>query len=191
MPPEARPAWLEYALAGVPDTVLARARRTALLLLDVDGVLTDGRLWFADDGSEMKAFHARDGHGLKMLQAAGIPAGIVTSRTSPVVERRARELGLAHLYQGSQDKLATCRALFDQLGLAPEQVAFVGDDVIDLPVMTRIGLAVAVADANPVVTAHAHWTTRTAGGNGAVREVVDLLLAAQGRLADAVAPYTG
>ena len=175
--------------AGVADAILARARAVRLLLLDVDGVLTDGGLRYDDGGGEAKTFHVHDGHGLKMLQAQGVPVGIITSRQSPLVARRASELGIAHLRQGASDKRAALDALLADLGLDAQAVAYVGDDVIDLPVMTRVGLAVAVADAHPEVRARAHWVTRAAGGRGAVREVCDLLLAATGRLDAALAPY--
>ncbi len=176
---------------GVAQDVVARARAVRLLLLDVDGVLTDGGLRYDDRGGEAKTFHVHDGHGLKMLQAQGVPVGIITSRESPLVARRATELGLAHLLQGVADKGNACDALLSELGLAADAVAYVGDDVIDLPVMTRVGLAVAVADAHPEVRSRAHWVTLAPGGRGAVRELCDLLLAAQGRLDTALAPYLG
>lgn len=176
-------------LAGIDSALVARARAVRLLLLDVDGVLTDGGLHYGADGDEAKTFHVHDGHGLKLLQAAGVPVGIITSRESPLVARRAAELGIAHLRQGCADKRQACADLLAGLDLAADAVAYVGDDVIDLPVMTRVGLAVAVADAHPEVRAHAHWTTRAGGGRGAVREVCDLLLAAHGRLGAALAAY--
>ena len=166
---------------GVAQDVVARARAVRLLLLDVDGVLTDGGLRYDDRGGEAKTFHVQDGHGLKMLQAQGVPVGIITSRESPLVARRATELGLAHLLQGVADKGNACDALLSELGLAADAVAYVGDDVIDLP----------VADAHPEVRSRAHWVTHAPGGRGAVREVCDLLLAAQGRLDTALAPYLG
>jgi 3-deoxy-D-manno-octulosonate 8-phosphate phosphatase (KDO 8-P phosphatase) len=132
-----------------------------------------------------------DGFYAELLQAHDVPVGILTSRESPLVARRAAELGIAHLQQGVADKGTACDALLTELQLDPSAVAYVGDDVIDLPVMTRVGLAVAVADAHPEVRARAHWTTRAPGGRGAVRELCDLLLAAQGRLDTALAPYLG
>ena len=178
-------------LAGIDAEVVRRARAVRLLLLDVDGVLTDGGLRYDDGGGEAKTFHVHDGHGLKLLQGQGIPVGIVTSRQSPLVQRRARELGLAHLRQGCADKRTALEALLAETGLAADAVAYVGDDVIDLPAMRRVGLAIAVADAHPELRARAHWTTGRPGGRGAVREVCDLLLAAQGRLDAALAPYLG
>ncbi len=187
----AGPTPLHDPTAGVASEVVARAREVRLLLLDVDGVLTDGGLRYDDRGGEAKTFHAQDGHGMKMLQGEGVPVGIITSRQSPVVSRRAKELGLAHLHQGVADKGAAFDALIAKLRLTADAVAYVGDDVIDLPVMTRIGLAIAVADAHPEVRARAHWVTHAAGGRGAVREVCDLLLAAHGRLGAALAPHLG
>jgi len=174
-------------LAGIDADVVARARATRLLLLDVDGVLTDGRLWFDDRGAEAKAFHAHDGLGIKLLQTHAMPVGIITSRRSPLVARRMEELGIAHLLQGCQDKRSACAALLDELDLSLETVAYVGDDIIDLPVMLQAGFAIAVADAHPLVVEHAHWVTGRNGGRGAVREACDLLLAAHGRLSDALA----
>jgi 3-deoxy-D-manno-octulosonate 8-phosphate phosphatase (KDO 8-P phosphatase) len=182
---------LHDPLAGLDAALLARARAVRLLLLDVDGVLTDGGLHYDDGGGEAKTFHVHDGHGLKMLQEQGIPVGIITSRESPLVARRAAELGIAHLRQGCADKRQALADLLAGLGLAADAVAYVGDDVIDLPVLGRVGLALAVADAHPEVRARAHWTTRANGGRGAVREVCDLLLAAHGRLAAALTPYLG
>lgn len=178
-------------LAGVDADVVRRAKAVRLLLLDVDGVLTDGGLRYDDGGGEAKTFNVLDGHGLKLLQGQGVPVGIVTSRQSPLVQRRARELGLTHLRQGCGDKRTALEALLAETRLGADAVAFVGDDVIDLPAMRRVGLAVAVANAHPEVRARAHWTTQKAGGHGAVREVCDLLLAAQGRLDAALAPYLG
>ncbi|MDX1593435.1 MAG: HAD-IIIA family hydrolase [Gammaproteobacteria bacterium] len=178
-------------LDGVPPEVVDRARGVRLLLLDVDGVLTDGGLRYTDTGGEAKTFHVHDGHGVKMLQAGGIPVGIVTSRESAVVARRATELGIAHVRQGCGDKREAFAALLEQLRIEAGAVAYVGDDVIDLPVMTRVGLAVAVANAHPEVRARAHWVTASAGGRGAVRETCDLLLAAAERYDAALALYLG
>ncbi|RLA34740.1 MAG: phenylphosphate carboxylase subunit delta [Gammaproteobacteria bacterium] len=178
-------------LAGIDAAVVERARGVRLLLLDVDGVLTDGGLRYDDGGGEAKTFHVHDGHGLKMLQGQGLPVGIITSRESPLVARRAAELGIKHLHQGCGDKRVTFSTLLQEMGLDASAVAYVGDDVIDLPVMTGVGLAIAVADAHPEVLARAHWVTTANGGRGAVREACDLLLAAQGLLGSALAPYLG
>ena len=168
-------------LANLPPDLLARAAAIRLAVFDVDGTLTDGRLWYGEGGLETKAFHVHDGLGLKRLQANGVHVAIISARLSQPVALRAEELGIAHVYQGQADKRACLRDLLDALGLAPEQSAFVGDDLPDLPPMHLAGLAVAVANAHPWVLEQAHWTTRRAGGEGAVREVCDLILHAQGK----------
>lgn len=167
----------------------ARARGIELVIFDVDGVLTDGSLYLGDDGQEYKAFNSRDGHGMKMLQAAGIHIAIITGRTSEVVRIRMRSLGIEHVYQGVEHKAEAYEVLKQRLGLGDEQIAYVGDDVVDLPVMTRVGLAICVADGHPLVREHAHWTTSHAGGRGAAREVCELLMEAQGKLRPALEHY--
>jgi 3-deoxy-D-manno-octulosonate 8-phosphate phosphatase (KDO 8-P phosphatase) len=162
--------------------ILHRAAQIRLVIFDVDGVLTDGRLYLADDGNEFKAFHSRDGHGLKMLQNQGVAVAIISGRRSLAVERRMADLGINYVYMGVQDKLVAFQDLLQRQGLDATQVAYVGDDVIDLPVMSRVGLAIAVQDADPFVKRHAHWQTPSPGGRGAVREVCELLLEALGRL---------
>jgi len=169
--------------------VLRRAAQVQLAVFDVDGVLTDGRLILGDDGQEYKAFHSRDGHGLRMLQDSGITVAIITGRTSQVVEKRARELGIEHLYQGRRDKLPALQELLALLRLRNEALAYVGDDVVDLPVMRRVGLAVAVGDAHPYVKRHAHWVTDAPGGRGAGREVCELLMRAHGTLEACLRAY--
>lgn len=170
--------------------VLRRAAQVQLAVFDVDGVLTDGRLILGDDGQEYKAFHSRDGHGLRMLQDSGIAVAIITGRTSQVVEKRARELGIEHLYQGRRDKLPALQELLAVLRLRNEALAYVGDDVVDLPVMRRVGLAVAVGDAHPYVKRHAHWVTDAPGGRGAAREVCELLMRAHGTLEACLRAYS-
>jgi 3-deoxy-D-manno-octulosonate 8-phosphate phosphatase (KDO 8-P phosphatase) len=160
---------------------LPRARRIRLLLLDVDGVLTDGRLYFGPKGEALKVFHVLDGHGLKMVRRAGIEVALLSGRRSDAAYHRARELNLSHFFEGLRDKVAILEDLRGSLKLTLQEVAMVGDDLVDLPVMSRVGLAVAVADAVPEVQAAAHWVTSLPGGRGAVREVCDLLLKAQGR----------
>ncbi len=160
----------------------ARARGVRLALLDVDGVLTDGRLWYGESGEAFKSFHILDGHGLKMLAASGIATGLLSGRDSPAAAARARELGLAHVMLGVSDKLARFEELAGRLGLEPSQCAFVGDDLPDLPVMRRCGLAVAVANAVPEVKAVAHHVTAARGGEGAVREFCEFVMRAQGTL---------
>ncbi len=162
--------------------VQARAAQVRLVVFDVDGVLTDGRLYYTDDGLELKAFHSRDGHGMKLLMQSGVELAIITARTSPTVSKRMESLGIRHVYQGRLEKLPAYQELIGQLGLAPEQTAYVGDDVVDLPVMTRVGLAIAVADAHPLVKRHAHWQTPHPGGRGAARDVCELIMEAQDTL---------
>lgn len=166
----------------IPEDVRARARQIRLLALDVDGTLTDGRLHLTAEGDEIKSFHVLDGQGLKLLRDVGIDVALITARNSPIVTRRAAELGLEHVYQGSHDKLGCLRALCQILALGPEQTAFIGDDLPDLPVLGWVGLAVAPANAHPWVRTRVHWITRNGGGNGAARELCDLILDAQGQL---------
>ena len=176
-------------LNDLPADIRERAARVRLALFDVDGVLTDGRLFYSDDGRELKAFHVHDGLGLKRLMANGIEVGIITTRMSHMVTERTAELGIAHVYQGHDDKLACYEQLIHALKLEPEQVCYCGDDLPDLKVMTRVGLSVAVANAHAWVRERAHWRTRQAGGDGAVREVCDLLLAAQGKAESELARF--
>ncbi len=164
-----------------PPEVWERARGVRLLVLDVDGVLTDGRLYFGPQGEALKSFHVRDGHGLKMLMAAGLEVAILSGRRSDAAYHRARELGIRRFHEGLRDKVAVLAELCRELDLPLAAVAAVGDDLVDLAHLRRVGLAVAVADAVPEVLAAAHWVTRLPGGQGAVREVCDLLLKAQGR----------
>ncbi|MCZ8132130.1 MAG: HAD hydrolase family protein [Steroidobacteraceae bacterium] len=152
-----------------------------LLVLDVDGVLTDGRLWFGPDGEELKVFHVRDGFGIKAVQRAGLEVGVISGRRSAAVERRCAELGVRHLRQGCEDKVAALRELLALTGIAPEHAVAIGDDSPDLPVLAIVGLPVAVADAHPDVRAAARYVTQLPGGHGAVREVCDLLVEAAGQ----------
>jgi 3-deoxy-D-manno-octulosonate 8-phosphate phosphatase (KDO 8-P phosphatase) len=165
--------------ASAATALLERARRVRLLVLDVDGVLTDGRLHISGDGEHVKVFHVRDGSGLVALRRAGVALAIISGRESAAVTRRAQELGIAHVLQGVTDKGAALDALLGQLGLDADGVACVGDDTPDVPMLARAGLAVAVADAHPTARAAAHWVTSVSGGHGAVREVCDLLLSAR------------
>lgn len=164
----------------VPPAVMARAAQIKLVLFDVDGVLTDGGLFYGDGGEEYKAFYSRDGLGMKILKASGVDLGIITGRTSKLVEHRARNLGIEHLYQGCEEKFSTYDQLSRKLGLSPEAVAFVGDDIVDLPIMLKVGLAIAVQDGHYLAKRHAHWVTPSGGGRGAAREVCELLMVAQG-----------
>lgn len=156
--------------------MVADLAKIKLLLLDVDGVMTDGRITYDSNGVESKSFDVKDGHGLKLLQRAGIEVGIITGRQSAVVTRRAEELGIELVYQGAKDKLVPFNEILELRGLSPEQVAYVGDDVIDLPVMRRVGFSATVADADEDVKPFADLVTERAGGRGAVREVCDFLL---------------
>jgi 3-deoxy-D-manno-octulosonate 8-phosphate phosphatase (KDO 8-P phosphatase) len=169
--------------------LLQRAKTVKLAIFDVDGVLTDGKLYFLVDGSEFKTFNTLDGHGIKMLIASGVRTAIISGRTTPVVERRARNLGIQHLYQGREDKLAVLDELLGELGLDYNQVAYLGDDLPDLPVMRRVGLGMAVASADTFVRQHAHGITIARGGEGAAREFCELIMHAQGSLAAAQAEY--
>ncbi len=154
-----------------------------LLVLDVDGVLTDGRLHYGPRGEIMKSFHVRDGHGIKALRAAGVEVAVVSGRRSAAVGRRCRELGIRHVLQGVDDKLSEFGRLAARLRLEPLECACIGDDVPDVPLMRAVGLAYAVADAHPLARQAAHYTTSRHGGRGAVREVCDQLVGAAGRLA--------
>jgi 3-deoxy-D-manno-octulosonate 8-phosphate phosphatase (KDO 8-P phosphatase) len=164
------------------DDVSARARAIRLAIFDVDGVMTDGTLYIGAQGEAFKAFNILDGHGVKMLQSAGIAAAIISGRSSEAVARRAAELAIAHVVQGTSDKVAAFEALIAGLALQPGECAFVGDDLPDLPVMRLCGLAVAVANAADAVKSAAHYVTRASGGRGAVREFCELVLRAQGEL---------
>ena len=159
---------------------MARAADVRLLILDVDGVLTDGRLYYGPDGSEYKAFHARDGSAMKGLMASGVPIAIITGRASAAVERRAAELGVLHVFTGAEDKTAALAVLAERSGIDPAHMAHAGDDLADLALFTRTGLAFAVPDAHPVVLARADYVTTAAGGAGAVREICELIRLAQG-----------
>jgi 3-deoxy-D-manno-octulosonate 8-phosphate phosphatase (KDO 8-P phosphatase) len=162
--------------------ILIRARRIKLVIFDVDGVLTDGSLFVDDAGQEYKAFNSRDGHGMVMLQQCGVTIAIITGRVSKVVEHRMAELGIEHVYQGRREKLPAFEDLLKQLNVSQEQTAYVGDDVVDLPVLTRVGFAIGVGDAHPLVKRHVHWLTASPGGRGAAREVCELIMEAHGVL---------
>lgn len=169
--------------------VTEKARNIKMLVVDVDGVLSDGRLMFSEDGNEIKAFDTQDGHGIKMLQRAGITVAIITGRTSDIVKRRAANLGVQHLLQGREDKLVALHEIAKPLGLALDEIAYVGDDWPDLPAIMSVGFGVAVANAHIELRTRADHVTSNRGGRGAVREVCDLILMAQGRYQEALAPY--
>ena len=169
--------------------VRERAARVRLVIFDVDGVLTDGRLFLGDDGQEYKAFNARDGHGMVMLQETGVHLAVISGRSSGAVSTRMEGLGIIHVFQGRADKIPAYEELTQTLGLPDEAVAYVGDDLVDLPIMRRVGLAIAVSDAHPRVHQHAHWRSQAAGGQGAAREVCELIMDAQGTLDPIIARY--
>ncbi len=167
-------------LTDLPADIRERASRVKLAVFDVDGVLTDGKLWYTADGHELKAFHVHDGLGLKRLLANGIEVAVITARMSHVVTERMAELGVAHVYQDQKNKRACLDRLLHALKLDLDQVAYTGDDLPDLAAMQAVGFSVAVANAHAWVRERAHWRTQLAGGLGAAREVCDLILAAQG-----------
>ncbi len=162
--------------------ILEKASHIKLVIFDVDGVLTDGSLYIDAEGRELKVFHSRDGHGMKMLQNSGVDIAVITARTSEAVAHRMDSLNIKHVYQGQQDKLTAFTVLLEKLALDAQHVAYVGDDVIDLPVMQRVGLAIAVQDAHYLVKKHAHWQTPSVGGRGAARDVCEMVMEAQGTL---------
>ena len=178
-------ASLATCYGPVSTQVMAKAEKIRLLILDVDGVMSDGLIYMGNSGEELKAFNVRDGYGIRCALTSGIEVAIITGRKAKLLEDRCETLGIAHLYQGQSDKLLAYRELLATLDLQPEQVAYVGDDLIDWPVMAEIGLSVAVADAHPLLIPRADYVTRIAGGRGAVREICDLLLLAQGKLDEA------
>lgn len=171
------------------NDLLQRTHAIKLAIFDVDGVLTDGKLYFLVDGSEFKTFNTLDGQGIKMLINSGVRTAIISGRKTPVVERRAQNLGIQHLYQGREDKLDVLDELLGELGLSYEQVAYLGDDLPDLPVIRRVGLGMAVANANEFVRQHAHGVTQARGGEGAAREFCELIMRGQGTLDAAQSAY--
>ena len=160
--------------------LLPQAAKVKLLLLDVDGVLTDGSITYSDGGEELKTFNARDGFGLNLLRQTGVEVGIITARQSQALERRCQDLGISHLHQGKRNKVAVFREITNDLGLQGNEVAYVGDDWLDLPLLTQVGLAVTVADAVPEMKDFVDFVTRRNGGHGAVREVCDLIIDGKG-----------
>jgi len=169
-------------LARTPAALRERLAQIKLMVFDVDGVLTDGSLWYGEQGEVFKRFNALDGHGLKMLATSGIKVALVTGREGPIVDRRAAELGLGDVIQNVRDKGAALTELVARHHLTLEESGFMGDDLIDLPAMQRAGFAASVPDAPAYVTQTAHWVATKSGGRGAARECCDLILAAQGRL---------
>ncbi len=172
-------ATVDTCYGPVTQTVMAKARQIKLLICDVDGVLSDGLIYQGNNGEELKAFNVRDGYGIRCLLISGTEVAIITGRKAKLLEDRCATLGITHLYQGQSDKTLAFRELLDKLSLQTEQVAFIGDDLIDWPVMADAGLSVTVADAHPAMLPRADYVTRIAGGRGAVREICDLILIAQ------------
>ena len=169
--------------------LIHRARNLRLMAFDVDGIFTAGQLFLADGGEETKAFDTLDGHGVKMLGSSGVELAIITGRRSRLMELRAANLGLRRMQQGVEDKLAAFQELLAELGIDATQAGYMGDDLVDVPVLRRAGFAVSVPSAPSAVQQHVHYVTRRAAGSGAVREVCDFILRAQGRYAEISAPY--
>lgn len=174
-------ATVETCYGPVAQQVMAQALPIKLLICDVDGVMSDGVIYQGNSGEELKAFNVRDGYGIRCLLTSDIEVAIITGRRAKLLEDRCATLGIHHLYQGQSNKLLAFRELLDKLALQPNQVAYIGDDLIDWPVMAEVGLSVAVADAHPILLPRADYVTRTGGGRGAVREICDLILIAQGK----------
>lgn len=177
-------------LRDIPQDIQQRAARVRLAAFDVDGTLTDGRIWLDAEGRESKAFHIHDGQGLKLLEAQGVTVALITARKSEVAQARGRELGLKHVYIGVDDKRACLLLLADELGLARDEIAFMGDDLPDLPAFAVAGLAVAPANGHAWVRERAHWVTGQRGGEGAARQLCDLILDARGLAAAVLAGFT-
>jgi 3-deoxy-D-manno-octulosonate 8-phosphate phosphatase (KDO 8-P phosphatase) len=167
-------------LAGIDEKLRSRILPLRLMIFDVDGVLTDGRIIYHDDGSEIKAFDVQDGHGIKLLQRAGIEVALITGRFCRAVEHRARGLGITRVHQGARDKLEAYAELLEETGLSHPEIGFMGDDLIDIPLLRRVGFAAVVPDSVPHVKPFAHYVTRAAGGHGAAREICELILRVQG-----------
>ena len=171
------------------DGALKRAEGLKLMIFDVDGVMTDGTLYYSERGEELKAFNIQDGLGIKMLRQNGVEVALITARNSRAVELRAASLGIAHLYQGAEDKRASYAALLAQMDLATEQSGYMGDDLLDLPLITRCGFAATVPAAPQALKSRAHYVTRAPGGHGAVREVCEFILRAQSALERAIGAH--
>ena len=178
-------ASLATCYGPVSTQMMAKAENIRLLILDVDGVLSDGLIYMGNNGEELKAFNVRDGYGIRCALTSDIEVAIITGRNAKLVEDRCQTLGITHLYQGQSDKLLAFHELLNKLAVSADEVAYIGDDLIDWPVMAEVGLSIAVADAHPLLLPRADYVTRINGGRGAVREVCDLLLLAQGKLDEA------
>lgn len=174
---------------NTPDAVIAAAKKIKLLLLDVDGVLTDGRLYYGNSGEELKAFNIQDGLGIKLLQRGDIQVGIITGRVSALLQRRADELSINPVVQGREDKLTALNELLDTLDVQMEEIAFMGDDLPDLAVIRRVGLGITPANGASTLAQQALWQTTQSGGQGAVREAAEMILEAQGKLQPLLASF--
>jgi 3-deoxy-D-manno-octulosonate 8-phosphate phosphatase (KDO 8-P phosphatase) len=174
---------------ALPEALQKKIRTIRLLLCDVDGVLTDGKIIYDDTGAEIKAFNVRDGHGIKLIQRAGIKVGIITSRESEVVRRRAKDLGISMVYQKVLNKLEAFNDILNQGNYAPHEIAYIGDDLVDIPVLRRVGLSVAVSDCIGEVRELVDYITQFRGGRGAVREVCELILKIQGKWQEVTDKY--
>ncbi|QJD99615.1 HAD family hydrolase [Massilia forsythiae] len=170
---------------------IRRAARVKVMIFDVDGVLTDGSLTYNADGEATKTFFVLDGLGIQLLRRTGVRTAIISARNSPIVVRRAADLGIDHVFQGQHDKRLAFASLLQETGVAAEECGYIGDDVIDLPLLSRVGFAVAVPSGHPEVQHRVHYVTKNPGGRGAVREVCDLVMRAQGTYDQALAPYFG
>jgi 3-deoxy-D-manno-octulosonate 8-phosphate phosphatase (KDO 8-P phosphatase) len=168
---------------------IARAARVRLMIFDVDGILTDGSLHFGPDGEVIKTFNVLDGHGIKLLQRSGVLTAIISARQSPIVLKRAADLGIPHVMQGIHDKGAAFEQLLRDTNIAPQDCGFVGDDVIDLPILSRVGFAASVPNGHIEVRSRVQYVTQASGGRGAARELCDFILRAQGNYEAALAPY--
>lgn len=169
----------------IANVVIEKAAKIKLLICDVDGVMSDGLIYMGNNGEELKAFNVRDGYGIRCLLTSGIEVAIITGRQAKLLENRAKTLGITYLYQGQSDKLLAYHELLDTLQLTQEEIAYIGDDLIDWPVMAKVGLSVAVADAHPLLLPKADYVTQISGGKGAVRELCDLILLSQNKLEEA------
>jgi len=174
-----------------PDEPLAikKATQVRIMIFDVDGVLTDGRMQFSADGEVMKSFFVHDGLGIQLLQKMGIATAIISARLTPIVNKRAADLGITYVYQGNHDKRITFAQLLADTGMAAQECGFMGDDIIDLPLFSKVGFAVSVPNGHPEAISRADYVTKASGGLGAVREICDFILRAQNRYDAALAPY--
>lgn len=176
-------------MANDLNNSIKRASRVRLMIFDVDGILTDGSLHFGPDGEALKTFNVLDGHGIKLLQQSGVATAIISARQSPIVSRRAADLGITHVRQGIHDKRCAFEQLLGEIKISADECGFIGDDVIDLPVLTCVGFAVSVPGGHPEVKSRVHYVTQAAGGRGAAREICDFIMRAQGRYDDILAGY--